>query len=603
MDEQLVFWVGAAMNTIKRNAPLLLFCGVISLFFLYPYLISNQLNLEHDTFFHLSRIEGLAQSIQEGIWFPHIYPYKNAGFGYGSPLFYSDFFLMIPALFYLAQVPITICYKLLLLGSSFFSALAMAICIKRISRSPFAPYLGAFLYLFSTYRITDVYVRGAMGEVMAFVFLPFVLLAAFELFNTQYHKAFISLVIGFSGLILTHNITFLLGCLLFAGYLLLNIRTVLKQRSILFTILAAMLSVFALTAFFTFPMIEQMLDHTMIVHYYSGIYDLSSYALAAWQFFINDTIFGFAGNSNPSADMVTNAGWFLTFVPLILLLVIPSKKTDEERFTKQSMLLGYFFLILCSGVIPWDSLQFLGVIQFPWRFMTIAIAALCLPAAQALFLFFKKESLVFSIALCFLVANGIWQLQPVLSRTFVIQDEAPYSDITNGTITDPYYSADYMRVELAAGDYLPWPHVDFRGYAPCLRTLDQTILSCEIQQQSTTLLVELEKGTKNQDLLAPLTYYKGYQAYHRNEQGILTALATKLDSSTGLVSFNTQNTDSGTYLVRYTGTPLQKISGAISSLTALAFGLCIFQKKLRKDKSNENYDDYRRHGWLRKSTR
>ncbi len=67
---------------------------------LAPYW-THGVNLEHDTCFHLSRIEGLAQSFKDGIYMPRIYPYKNNNFGYASPLFYCDFFfLIIPALLY-----------------------------------------------------------------------------------------------------------------------------------------------------------------------------------------------------------------------------------------------------------------------------------------------------------------------------------------------------------------------------------------------------------------------------------------------------------------------------------------------------------------------
>ena len=64
---------------------------------MYPYLIRDLLPIEHDTFFHLSRIENLSLSIREGQFLPAVYPYENGGFGYASPLFYSDVLLIIPA--------------------------------------------------------------------------------------------------------------------------------------------------------------------------------------------------------------------------------------------------------------------------------------------------------------------------------------------------------------------------------------------------------------------------------------------------------------------------------------------------------------------------
>ena len=83
----------------KQQLFFVLFCLVIAVLSLAPYW-THGVNLEHDTCFHLSRIEGLAQSFKDGIYMPRIYPYKNNNFGYASPLFYCDFFLIIPALLY-----------------------------------------------------------------------------------------------------------------------------------------------------------------------------------------------------------------------------------------------------------------------------------------------------------------------------------------------------------------------------------------------------------------------------------------------------------------------------------------------------------------------
>ncbi|MBQ5756659.1 MAG: hypothetical protein IIV88_05315, partial [Erysipelotrichaceae bacterium] len=58
--------------------------------FCIPFLLRSDLGLEHDTFFHLSRIEGLAQALAHHDFFPALYPMKNNGYGYASPLFYCD---------------------------------------------------------------------------------------------------------------------------------------------------------------------------------------------------------------------------------------------------------------------------------------------------------------------------------------------------------------------------------------------------------------------------------------------------------------------------------------------------------------------------------
>ncbi len=568
------------MKKKKNGLWLILFCLIISLFFLYPYWINGGVNLEHDTLFHLSRIEGLAHSLQEKNWLPRIYPYKNGGYGYGSPLFYSDLFLLLPALLMLWGIKVAVAYKLLLLLFTFLSALTMALCLKKLTSFVFAPYLGAFLYLFCNYRITDVYVRGALGEVMALAFLPLIPWSVYCLIQKENKTATALMTIAFSGLILTHNISFLLGCLMMGALLLINFRLLWEKdsRNALFK---AILLVFGLTAFFTLPMLEQLLDHTMIVHLYGSSSALAETALCAWQFFINQTIFGLAGNSgDPMTIMVTNPGWFLTFAPLTDLLIPYRKKTAEPRFIRQCLILGGLFLASCSAILPWEHMAFCSILQFPWRLMTCAVVLLCIPAAISPFVLFQKPVWVFSVSLSFSLINAIWLLQPVLDRTFLLSDRSDYHVLLDGSLIDPYYSATWMRVELAGGDYLPWPSVDYRGYDRCIRNQDQSIVTCEYSQASTTLFFALPQRENNEPLLAPLTWYKGYQAYQQNEAGQWIELSTTLNLETGLVQFVPLNSEAASFKISYKGTLIQKISEAISLLTlALLAGCSLFKKR------------------------
>ena len=129
----------------------LLLALVLATAFNIPYLTKDFLGIEHDTFFHLSRITGLADSIREGNLFPCIYPNKNNGFGYASPLFYCDFFMIIPALFYLMGLSLAKSYKLIIFIFTFFSAFTMADLLYRTTNNNKVVLIGTFAYIFSNY--------------------------------------------------------------------------------------------------------------------------------------------------------------------------------------------------------------------------------------------------------------------------------------------------------------------------------------------------------------------------------------------------------------------------------------------------------------------
>ena len=110
-------------------------------------------------------------------------PYENGGFGYGSPLFYSDIFLLLPAILHNLGLVLVDSYKLTVFLASFFSGITMYMLASKFTQKSSIRLLAVAAYLFSNYRITDIYVRGALGEVFALVGIPLILSGLYEIFD------------------------------------------------------------------------------------------------------------------------------------------------------------------------------------------------------------------------------------------------------------------------------------------------------------------------------------------------------------------------------------------------------------------------------------
>ena len=238
---------------IKHKHPYFILIALITAcIFCIPYFVKDLLPVEHDTFFHLSRIEGLAKAIQHGDYLPAVYPEKNGMFGYTSPLFYCDIFLYPPALLYIAHVPLSICYKILIFTETFLAAYTIQCLVYRISVSFTAGTLACFAYTFANYHVTDVYVRGALGEVQAMVFLPALLEGLYILFYEEDTRHYGLIIAGLSCLVLTHNLTFLLAVVLCIVFFLCN----LQKKEACISFLKASFLAFLFTAFFSIPMLS-----------------------------------------------------------------------------------------------------------------------------------------------------------------------------------------------------------------------------------------------------------------------------------------------------------------------------------------------------------
>ncbi|NCB33954.1 MAG: hypothetical protein EOM64_08780, partial [Erysipelotrichia bacterium] len=259
---------------------IILGCLVLALLFCIPMLNQTFIN-GSDTSFHINRIISLSESIQNGDIYPRVFWNQNYQFGYGSPMFYSFFFLYIPALFHLWGMAILDTYRCLLYLIAFFSAFTMYMLSNKVSKNEPSAWISALLYLFNPFFYSNVYKRGAVGEELAYIFIPVVLLAAYELFYTRKkNNGCQLLMIGFSGLLLSHNITFLIMIGLFAVIALINIRKLVKKPRMLMIIFLAAGSTIALTAFFSFPMLEQLSQHAYrISNYFSSDNTMASAAM------------------------------------------------------------------------------------------------------------------------------------------------------------------------------------------------------------------------------------------------------------------------------------------------------------------------------------
>ncbi len=577
----MALWIKEYFRKYKWD---LLVSLILTLILMFPYIVRGFTPVEHDTFFHLSRIENLSIAIREGHFFPAIYPYENNGFGYPSSLFYSDFFLIPSALLHLAGVPLAMCYRITVIIAVYISALTMMALVRRIDGRASAAWLSAAAYLFSNYHITDIYVRGALGEVFALAVLPALLNALYRILHEKDTEGWFVLALSLGSLALCHNLTFALGVFLFI--LVFGLYLDQLNKEIFITLCKGVGFAFLISAFFTLPMLEQLGSQTLVVHYFGSSSNLGQYSVDLWQYFANRTVFNLAGNTRPhDATMLVNVGYFLEFAPLAYLFVSKEKK---NRFVTFCLIAGYLMILLPCSLIPWDYLYAMRILQFPWRLNTLGILLLSVPAAIGVTEILKKN---IAVVLCIVLLSGecVWHVRPVLQRTFGMSDQMTWSDVLDGQLCDPYYSADYVRVELAGGDYLPWPHPDYRTATRKIKSESGKELSIEYSQHAGYFSFEANEET-DEDFILPLTWYEGYTAYKTDKSFTMIELEK---SDEGLVKI--RNAGKGSYFVLFEETALRRLCSS-ASIMGFVFMILIkmkmnwwseYFKQIEKRKNND----------------
>ena len=170
--------------------------GFTAIVAMMPYL-NDFLIKGQDLSFHLAHIEGIYRGIINGEFPVRINSNQAYGYGYAMPIMYPDLFLYIPAVFRILGVSLLNSYKLFLLiiqlgtiGTSYF-------CCKKILQSEHAGLLGSMIYTLSAFRLINIYERAALGEVLAMVFLPLILLGMYEIIVGN-RKSWMLASIGFT---------------------------------------------------------------------------------------------------------------------------------------------------------------------------------------------------------------------------------------------------------------------------------------------------------------------------------------------------------------------------------------------------------------------
>ena len=548
---------------------------LFALLFCIPYLGKDLLPIEHDTFFHVARIQAMADAIGHKDFLPAVFPLQNNGYGYASPLFYNNQFLIPSALLVRLGMPVANSYKLLILVETVLACYAMMVLVYRISQKQSAAILAGCAYVFANYHVTDVYVRGALGEVQALIFLP-IMIEGVYIILVEHSRRWYMLAAGLACLLLSHNLTFLMGCILLVILCLIYVKTLTKEQ--IMALVKSVLAAFLMTVFFSLPMLQQLHSNTFYLDYYGSSSDLGAGSLGLWKYFAEKTVFGYSDNSLPrSQQMVLNVGYFLTFAPL-LWLAVKKEKNNTSRFVTSLLVIGYIAIVLPCSLIPWDDLDALRIMQFPWRLLEISLVCLSVPAGIGFASLLQRKTIQ-AIAVVVLCLEGIYHVTPVFTRTFGLTSETTWQDVSDGKLCDPYYSATYKRVELAGGDYLPLPSPDYRTLKQAIMDESLQPLDISFEKDYSTLSFTLTDSNANQTIVLPLTWYLGYHLY-RIDNGIRTEIKIT-PTDTGLVSFKADQ--AGSYVCVYQSTTLRNICIGVSLAALAAVIICWWKdRKIQK---------------------
>lgn len=351
----------------------------------------------HDVAFHYGRLYGIKDGLLNGELFVKLQQNWLNGHGYIIGAFYGDYLLYIPVALNIMGMEMETAYQTFWLIINLVTLFTAYFSFKGIFRSPQIAAIGSIIYGCNIYRLMDMYIRHAVGEYCAFIFLPLIALGFYKIFakeentSSSLNYGWLILSIAFAGLINTH----ILSCEIVAIFCILLFIVLFRQfreqrtwKYAALTVIASLL----LSASFLVPFVDGMFikGNTNVSDAGRNLFSLEDRGITASYF--RELLHKEAG-----ARLSLDDGIAITFIFSVFLmgvaLVMGMMLRDADRMKKVVFysLFGVLALLMTTKYFPWDTIRripyldnVVSSIQYPWRFFAAADLFVVLSLAETL---------------------------------------------------------------------------------------------------------------------------------------------------------------------------------------------------------------------------
>ena len=485
-----------------------------------PLMIDYTLN-GHDLGFHLLRIEGLKEGLQNGIFPVKILPNWLGGHGYAVSVFYGDFFLYIPAVLRIFGVSIQAAYKFYMLLVNIATVLLAYYSFSRMSNAR-TGLVCTIAYSLNIYRLTCMYTRAAVGEYTAMIFWPLVFYGFWKAYtlpeeSDEHGKSWLTIALGCVGIFFSHMISTEIAAFFIILGAAASWRKVFRKKTFRVFIKAAAV-IAGLSVWFLVPFVDYMMNGTFEINssdMYQA-YGVEDAGITIAQLFMLD--YSPTGHSTSIEEgiaqcMPLTVGCALLFVLVGWFVFCMGKGEDNKEKRKPD----YFVVFLCVLSI------WMTTASFPYTWLAEKIPFLRHPISSLQFpwRFFSFASIILTYLLC-MVLNKDWiddhkkkLFAGILVGISVCQSLSYMSKCLGEFGTVRIYQEGNMSTYDLTGQYFPLDgeplvtstfvnQLDFDADAISLE---------EWHREDAALMVSLTNHSNQiSQVEVPLLLYKGYQA-------------------------------------------------------------------------------------------
>lgn len=355
-----------------------------------PFYSAN-LQYGHNIRFHLTRIANIGRAISGG-YYPERINSLTRG-GTIIPIMYPEalltgagFMVSTGATVFLAYKVLCTCMTLAVVYVAYYAARQI------VDERPAMMF--AILWLINPFRLNELFVRAALGEALANIFLPLIAVGMWQVFYGSGRRGVVDLLLGYSGLLATHMLSAVIVAVFCALFVALRfaihpMRFLRDIRRLGYLAVAALLTVllnmYYLVPFLTFYGWDLWLstgEQSYLI--------VEDSVAPLWQLFMGAVGYGSNDDTtNLQGEMPISIGSALLLASVVWIVYSLYKEREVERLERScsdvdravwySLLISGCAVFMTSVHFPWGYLfswfdlvvRTLGRVQYVWRLMMI----------------------------------------------------------------------------------------------------------------------------------------------------------------------------------------------------------------------------------------
>jgi hypothetical protein len=589
---------------VSRFDPYLLLVVLFSLFPIAPLLQPGYPWDAHDARHSVYFLFEFDRGIQDGILYPRWQP--DFAFGYGYPFFniYGPLSTCAAEALYLLGFGFTGAVKMVFALSVVCAGLAMYGFVKQVLGRQ-AALVAAVAYMVIPYRLVDLYVRAALAESVAYVFVPLVLWGVWATIHRPRLANILGLAFAYAALMLTSPLVTLLLTLILVFYIAylalarLNDQQPWRQMSresllpwlghlghVLLPPAAGLILGLGFSAFFALPAMTEN-RFVRVDQWYGGRYAWGGDFVEFFQLFSPKWGFG-VSIPGPNDEVSFQLGVVPVLLSLFALVPLFHKRAREHLGSPAVRLISFFsvltaiavFLMLDVSAPLWQALPLVRLAQFPWRLLTLTVVSLgflCGAAARGI----RSTARLIETPTLILVALLALGSLPYM-RAELSQQEVSLAGLMRFQ-----QSADEMTGSTAWVREIPtWSamaqlHVDQQ---PLTSRVDYSYLYEQASRNAYARTLELRSDRELVEVSAErptllpfnIFYYPGWHAYLLDPEtnAVVEELPIALRDKYGLITVRVP-AGLSRVLLQFEATPVRKLGAALTLGSLLVVGLLL----------------------------